>query len=40
MNDIFNTYIPKGFGTVNSYLMVKDLAKLIGFLKDFFLRKN
>jgi len=36
MKDLFNTYIPEGFSTVNSYLMVKNPQELIDFLKDCF----
>lgn len=33
MRDIFNTYRPDGFGTVNSYLFASDPEALITFLK-------
>ena len=33
MNKIFDTYRPKGFGTVNGYLFVENPGELISFLK-------
>jgi len=36
MNDIFNTYRPDGFSTVNTYLFVANPQKLIDFLKTVF----
>lgn len=36
MNEIFNTYRPEGFSTVNSYLFVEDPQGLIGFLQKAF----
>ena len=40
MNPVFNTFIPNGFNTVNSYLMVENPQKLIEFLKDAFFAKE
>ncbi|MFP2996083.1 VOC family protein [Spongiivirga sp. MCCC 1A20706] len=36
MNEIFNTYRPEGFHTVNSYLFTADPLELIDFLKHVF----
>ena len=36
MNPIYNTFRPEGFGTVNSYLFVKEANLLIDFLKEAF----
>lgn len=36
MNEIFKTYRPKGFSTVNSYLFVDNPNDLINFLKNAF----
>ncbi|QAA80923.1 VOC family protein [Aequorivita sp. H23M31] len=36
MNKIYDTYRPKGFGTVSSYLMVENPEELINFLKKAF----
>ena len=36
MNDIYNTFLPKGFSTVNSYLFVSNPEELISFLKEAF----
>lgn len=36
MNNIFDTYRPEGFGTVNSYLFVENPNELIDFLKNAF----
>lgn len=36
MKNIFNTYIPEGFGTVNTYLFTEDPQQLISFLKKAF----
>lgn len=36
MNKIFETYRPKGFGTVNGYLFVSNPEELIEFLKKAF----
>ena len=36
MNEIFNTYRPEGFGTVNGYLFVDNPEELIDFLKKAF----
>lgn len=36
MNEIFNTYRPQGFQTVNSYLFVSNPQELIDFLKTAF----
>ncbi|MEM9648354.1 MAG: VOC family protein [Bacteroidota bacterium] len=38
--NIFDTYIPKGFSTVNSYLFVSDPLKEIAFLKTAFHAKE
>ena len=36
MNKIFDTYRPKGFGTVNGYLFTENPEELIDFLKNAF----
>ncbi|MFH6605087.1 VOC family protein [Maribacter algicola] len=36
MNKIFETYRPKGFGTVNAYLFAENPKELIEFLKNAF----
>ncbi|MFN8673576.1 MAG: VOC family protein [Candidatus Sericytochromatia bacterium] len=36
MNKIFDTYIPEGFSTVNSYLFVENLEEELLFLKNTF----
>ena len=36
MNKIFDTYRPKGFGTVNGYLFTENPKELIDFLKNAF----
>lgn len=36
MHPIFNTYLPEGFETVNTYLFVKNPEQLIHFLKSAF----
>lgn len=36
MNNIFNTYRPEGFGTVNGYLFVENPVELIDFLTKVF----
>lgn len=40
MNEIFKTYRPDGFGTVNGYLFVDNPEELIEFLKQAFLAKE
>lgn len=40
MDDIFKTYRPEGFKTVNSYLFVDNPQILIDFLKNAFLAKE
>ncbi len=40
MNDIFETYKPEGFGTINSYLFVSEPKELISFLKQVFWAKE
>lgn len=36
MNEIFETYLPEGFGTVNTYVFSSDPEELIEFLKNAF----
>ncbi|SDF26460.1 PhnB protein [Pricia antarctica] len=40
MNQIFDTYRPEGFGTVNGYLFVENPIELIDFLKNAFYAKE
>ena len=36
MNNIYNTFLPEGFSTVNTYLFSENPVELIQFLKDAF----
>ena len=36
MNEVYNTYRPEGFGTVNAYLFVSNPEELLEFLKNAF----
>ncbi|PWL40457.1 glyoxalase [Flagellimonas aquimarina] len=40
MKQLFNTYVPDGFGTLNSYLFVAQPQELVGFLKKVFYAKE